>query len=463
MDEEMTEAAAAPSNHSTTTALAFPMTNRVDNPFHWFPREAMVNLVEYLRGSCSAASLTVRNARAQAGIRELVGLANSDKYLQRLIFREFSFLWECIDLTGQSQLTDWQLHAFLRSIQAARVTRILRLVNCPEVTGVGFAPLAGSQILERIDLKNENRHAPILADTAVARILDTMLRFKLRTVNLSVSDPILRLNPILRPGAMGDFLRRLTLKHVERLEQDGSKCGWCTTRLSEVISPQVRHVPFNLHGESQCSICQKYSCRSWNRNGSTCPFVELCDDCDTPVCDDCRITCNICDELVSCNDCSKCSGCGTRYCDGCKQDYFCDHCQDFRCYECFFPHLCCDDCGRVACGTCRKALDLHCTKTTAYSKKCRFDRQCYDCGEYFTDGYPAYWWWTCLAEDCQYCLRKFCDECAPHTCGPPSELVFQPSSTSGAGAVCHEKACSCGKVTVPNPKGQQFLCGFVRK
>jgi len=119
MDEEMTEAAAAPSNRPITTMVTFPMMYRVDNPFHWFPREAMVNLVEYLRGSCSAASLTVRNGQAQAGIRELVGLANSDKYLQRLIFHEFSFLWECIDLSGQSQLTDWQLHAFLRSIQAA--------------------------------------------------------------------------------------------------------------------------------------------------------------------------------------------------------------------------------------------------------------------------------------------------------------------------------------------------------
>jgi hypothetical protein len=112
-------------------------------------------------------------------------------------------------LYGWSALADFQLHALLERVNAARATRSLHLQFYSIITGLGLIPLMGSRVLETVDLRGGISTG--LDDSVVAGILGSMLPYKLETVKLDGPT-----RPERLPFAIGDFLVRLSLAKARR-------------------------------------------------------------------------------------------------------------------------------------------------------------------------------------------------------------------------------------------------------
>ena len=469
----------------------------LDNPFSALPRVIMVNIVNLLRPA---------HYMNRYDNRTLITLSSCDKYLQNLICKDLSFLWEDICLWyGRSALTDSQLHSFLERVNAARVTRSLHLQLC-SITGLGLIPLMGSRVLETVDLRVGSSTG--LDDSVVAGILGSMLPYKLETVKLD-GPP----RPERLPFAMGDFLVRLSLAKARRAVESNAKCSSCDCFLATALqnTGQVLATPPR---EVKCTQCNGYSCRPLATITSVCPRIRRCISCDAPFCSECDISCSSC-AGSSCTECTAvrlCNRCDEAFCDSCRGVYLCESCEEFVCHACAV--LFCENCedlvcfqciGREACGNCREILCFcHSCREIGYCKRCdqRFcvvcldgrscDKcdanicnqceaehqctrcgrrecwdgvsfrkcddceivlcdeclsECKDCGNWFCPTEPP-------LQQCDYCVEDICGECKPiHRCLPPVEMSESEGRTS----------CACRNGTVQHPKGQKFMCCFITK
>lgn len=91
---------------------------------------------------------------AHLDISSLVTLSSCSKECRRIVYREVpGSTWSEIDLSGNDRITDGQLYALLKNVNARENTRSLRLIGCVRIDGPGLEPLRGSSVLEDIDLR----------------------------------------------------------------------------------------------------------------------------------------------------------------------------------------------------------------------------------------------------------------------------------------------------------------------
>lgn len=459
VDEEMTD---------TTTTMDLvvaqdDITSTISNPFMLLPCETMKKIVDCLRGDSSL------NVGSHQAIPALVALASSDHYLNRVVYTQFPYIWQCLDLCDHVHLTDSRLHVFLERIQAVQTVRVLRLNGCLCLSGVGLAPLVGSQVLSRIDLFGLHYEIDYYAVTG---ILGPMLNFELRTVNIPtfvLHQPSLpSLTFILR-----EFMERLAFANARRLLDRGLRCNHCERSFRTIIR-DTDQVLSDFPRDTQCSKCGYYSC---GEKSVGCPEVVQCGDCYSPICSvNCAHACTECQKHF-CHDCAEhyncCSDCDDMLCDRCQMrctgvcgeiyclscGMFCDHCGSTSCLNCSKAFYCDNGCDQVACEDCAQNFDLACDGTPTEFKKCTFNSQCYFCACFFDDigNEPAY--------ECSYCLRNFCDDCCddecfecPRQCSP-NDIAF-PRRRGWRNTT---KKCPCGKVALHNGNGQRFVCDFITK
>jgi len=458
-DERMTDT-------ETTTmdiVVAEDDITSTSDPFVLLAPETMQKIVDFLRGNASSINA---GPHSRQGMKALISLASTDHYLQRVVYTQFPYIWECLDLCDNVLLTDSRLHVFLERIQAVRTVRVIRLTGCIFLTGVGLAPLVGSQVLARIDWYDSSR----MDYYAVTGILGPMLNFELRTVNINrymmIQPNLPSMTFVLR-----EFMNRLAFANARRLLDRGLRCSHCERSFRTIIR-DTDQVLLDFSDETQCSDCGCYSC-------GDCHQIVQCHDCYSPICsNNCAHACSECGDKF-CKDCALkyncCSECNQMVCrhyecqvrcdDDCEEIYclscgmFCDHCASFLCPHCSNVYHCDDECGQFACEDCAQNYELICSGTPTQFKKCTFNDQCYFCASYFEDNEfpePAY--------ECPYCLRNFCQDCCegecfecPRQCSP-NEIAFPPRRQGNITKKCH-----CGKVALHNGKGQQFVCGFVAK
>jgi len=443
-----------------------------DHVFAALPQPVLTRILSFLHfgpyvDPDPQGSIFRSNASYDAGFQGLVSLASSDKFLQHLVYKKCTFLWEDLELSYMPKLIDAQLHTFLERINAVQVTRCIRLRECT-ITGSGLTPLTGSRVLEAIDMVGMNPTPTVpatvvpLADVvgidhpSLWPILDSMLPWKLASVRYDSNGTQL---DAITPPAMRNFVLRFAEATARRLVEQNKACSFCNDcQFRDVITPNNDRVAANVFASSQCFVCKKYTCQPWVDN-SRCPWLQTCHNCKNPYCNDCSLECcDVCKNSYYCSTCRArrhCDLCDKIICQWCRPVSHCMYCQNFSCRECCNSFFQCDICLQWACSDCHKSGCLTCIKANNKSG-CRFGSQCYRCGYSLNET-------ELLADPCPYCFEKYCSNatCSPHACISPKDQVFRSRNTGGGKD--HQKTCPCGHVMLQRAKGQQFLCNFVTR
>jgi hypothetical protein len=280
--------------------------------------------------------------------------------------------WETIYLCGGKpcSINDDQLSAFLRNINAVENTRVLSLVGCPSLTCRGIELLAGSTVLEDIDLRvrgtlplkglNGKRYGVSSIDgLCVTRVLRTMLPrpsdqdiapFNLRRVAFR---PIVPSTNTSGNGYENDVARFMShLNSCKRILAIKSKAMQCNNQEDCLdIFGKCSKCMEILHEEIvKCSSCTELLCSVCKEEHSikciVCKF-NYCTPCAMPPkCSICKVQkCQWCSNIYECGGCGKqscanhgaecCSECETSYCSNCKDEYieFCIVCNQHHCSD----------------------------------------------------------------------------------------------------------------------------------
>ena len=280
------------------------------------------------------------------------------------------------NISGLEYLDDIDLKAILICMDARYKVKSLKLNWCYNITGRGLEPLAGSTVIEKIDL------SLVSGDYS-------MYSIDLEKIKLSEGTVLPILHSIIEGGSSALRHIQLPLKwrkskstelvqfledyddHLERLnrvhtcqhewEEDGvvKKCEnncamgmqggarfgiqtatcykclkcFCTEEDCIEVKPSFDY----------CPLCQKYHCND-------CNLVFECSKCDKSSCQDCYGVdlCHVCYEAfcMGCRHVGTCSECYKSVCESCGPIQYCSSCQ-----ECF-----CDDHHLTQCMSCEEDI-----------------------------------------------------------------------------------------------------------
>ncbi|KAK1735777.1 hypothetical protein QTG54_013483 [Skeletonema marinoi] len=271
-----------------------------------------------------------------------------------------------------AKLSDGDIDAILRRVDAVNKLKILRLTNCINITGVGLESLRGSDIIEKIDLSLVGEHEdqsllpePPISCEHVLPILDTIINveggalkylhfprhWRLNESTGSDFHHFLdRFNQMLCVRGLNRCLkcngeRELTVELGFSLDDYGiqfSTCYACSKHYCEDCS--VIHDDCNMN---LCLKCGRVYC-------SDCSVANACGSCATSFCAQCiaPAQCSGCEEIL-CDTCRcHCQNCQRSYCDDCHAENECDVCRSIGCGECLASYRECEDCYFGHCADC---------------------------------------------------------------------------------------------------------------
>lgn len=417
----------------------------------------------------------------------------SDRELARFIYKECAYLWREIDLSHCPGVMDAQLRSLLERVNARSVTKsiVLDKTSDSTITGAGLEPLRGSRVLECIDLRQSDsrtRGPTSLDDELVTDLLSTMTphkleKIKVRKQHFQSSD--FPFDVYCFPWS--SFFANLELSKARKLGDQ--RCSHCDSSLTPNGRITLRSVLGC--GPNQCTVCKLYSCRSSKPYSSRCPKIEECQQClelccpcrgevlpcsycgrkNCPMCDESKLTCHHCgntscskcQQIVQCMECLEtscdncqdnlftCIRCRASYCDDCMDWTYCDACLEVICVGCY-NYESCDQCEQVhVCQNCQgeDAFD----PMLAICQSCGL-RKCYDCSFCFHKCSRCNL--VCCKDDV-LCMDAF----EVHACTPPGDLLYFARDARAGDDVAN--LCTCGKKHLSSPKGQQFMCKWLRK
>lgn len=261
----------------------------------------------------------------------------------------------------------------------------------------------------------------------------------------------------------------------------------------------TRHVLSNAN-PVLCTICKRYSCQPLSRI-SECPAIKQCQQClewscfcqgevamcmycrveSCPGCDPRQLTCHGCG-LNSCSKCKRmmqCKECLETSCQNCRNDLFtCFRCNDSYCDNCELG-ITCNICFKIICETCDEQSGLefdYCDRCTVHMcNGCQTEAfpsppisMCQRCGIGLCrfclnhNNLEGTVFQKCPCCELQWCNDSYClERCGTHDCTPPGEIVY---SARNARKGDHEaNLCACGKKHLSSPKGQQFMCLWLKE
>lgn len=393
----------------------------------------MLQIVDFLR--------RVRGRNRTMDFRELVMLASCDTYLQNLLFRDLSVLWEHIDLGHCRECESWtdkMLHFFLERVNAQAVTKTL-LLQGVSVKGLGLIPLMNSRILETIDLRVKREIDDGLDVTVSSKVLRSMLPFNLQKVEINRGR-----SPLYQDFALGSVLTQLVLKETNKLTSQGSQCSSCHCILVEQLRDIVHATNVPPH-QLRCFDCNKLTCRPWT-SSNKCASLRSCWRCDERVCSDCGDKCAMCQRhtCTSCESPPSCALCHDKVCD--RHIFFCNGCSTTCCEACLeSPEnkwTGCDCCDNLFCESCEEQIktcsDSHCdTKICADCQQADACGTCSGCNKLFCiNG-----WSDCISWPCSLCEKRFCEACEQSDAKNTNVLHCETCEEQFCGA-CRD-VCEC--------------------
>jgi len=275
------------------------------------------------------------------------------------------------------KLTDSDVSSILVSIDASNRLKVLKLIGCENITGVGLDPLRGSIVLELIDLSTSvitaiasDGFPPCftLSEDDVIPILDSIIAEKDRALKLLELPLAWRKKESTQLAA---FLERYNNAQSSRT------CLCCECSVDFQASSWTDHFKGSPFWGLQRHTC--YECTE-----------HICVDCDAAFCDECKKNfCNDCCPIqycacgkASCMDCfgvEYCESCDETFCQDCRPVFMCECCNRFRCMECAI-HLFCSTCNESNCMQCANENNVQ------WCEVCEEDN-CNDCRhKAFKDG-----------------------------------------------------------------------------
>ena len=315
--------------------------------------------------------------------------------------------WDILDFEDierelANKLTDDDISAVLKCINAHDVLKRLKLCGCINIEGHGLNPLRRSYTLEQIDLSMAKQHGksninpePLICFEVVLPILDSIIslhpnQFSLKHIQIphkwrDEDDDNLHL--------MAEFRARyntlLSVKH--------SSCLQCDASMNN--KQWLRR--FYVGQYHTCYICLKHFCGDFDcvKNGQMA--IKHYYSCDKDYCSDYLPTldCSECFGLkCNCGRREECGKCTRLFC----EDHFdtCDECNEDYCEECVTIYKCsAPGCNRKQCSECWKPGGKY--SDVATQKEYNNVIECLEC--------EKGWCFNCLPvsiknEDCYGCL-----------------------------------------------------------
>ena len=293
--------------------------------------------------------------------------------------------WDILDFEDinkelANKLTDDDISAVLKSINAHDVLKRLNLCGCINITGIGLSPLLGSVVLEQIDLsllrKFENHHIrtePKIYRESVVVVLDSIgsadgcslkyIQFPLKWKDIGTHDDSGEIYPAVRFVRI--FSTRLTNRRLccSKCNRNMRYCHqWFAGNLLEntkicyeCLEPTCDTCQRMNGSATFCQYCSKKYCTGCIDTLSRCTSCSAakCGGCgDMEACDEC--------EEATCEDCLRtCSRCNTTRCNQCVEVYYCegDNCNKAHCQDCYSDSECsikyCEECESLYCSDCK--------------------------------------------------------------------------------------------------------------
>ena len=202
--------------------------------------------------------------------------------------------WDTLDFQDinkelANKLTDNDISAVLKSINARDVLKRLKLCGCTNITGIGLHPLRGSVVLEQLDISFARKHETQYIDPE-PKISHELVMPILQSI---ISDEGCSLKHILFPmkwrnGYTNDGL----LESLIQFEQEYNtllanrqlKCAKCNAEMGNMFFGER----YSMLQNNVCYDCLRPFCDDCaNGNGAASGTLNFCAGCDKDYCVDC--------------------------------------------------------------------------------------------------------------------------------------------------------------------------------
>jgi len=213
------------------------------------------------------------------------------------------------------KLTDDDVHAVLKCINAQDVLKKLKLSGCISITGRGLQVLRESTVIEYIDLSlvkqfesPELDPEPMISEADVIPILDSIVSMNGNSLKMIVFPKKWR-------TAETTEFTQLLINYNQLLESREPKCSKCEGFVI-LVEHRYRSVFFGRQSYC-CHNCYDHFCYDCDDNEQ----LHYCGICEKYYCVDCA-------PIRSCDKCSR------SMCSGCSYVYTCDRCLTEVCSDC---------------------------------------------------------------------------------------------------------------------------------
>ena len=257
-----------------------------------------------------------------------------------------------IDRDLASKLTDSDMSSILVSIDAVNRLRVLKIIGCTNISGVGLDPLRGSTVLEHMDLTTSfietivsdddlfSSNTSNLSEDAVIPMLDSIIAKKDRALKLLELPVVWKMK---KSKPLAAFMERYNNAQSSRA------CSCCECSVDFQACLWMNH----CKGGPDWGL-QRHTCYDCTEN--------ICIDCEGAFCDECKKSfCDNCSPMqycecgkASCMDClgvEFCESCNDTFCTECRPVCLCEYCNRNRCMDCSI-HLFCSHCSKSNCIQC---------------------------------------------------------------------------------------------------------------
>ena len=287
------------------------------------------------------------------------------------------------------KLDDIDLKAILICIDARNNVKSLKLTGGLNISGRGLEPLAGSKVIERIDLSLErgcikDSEQISLSEGVVLPLLQSIIEgnsSSLRHIQLPVKWRKDKSTDLTRFMEVYNSHLRDSARLCQHEWKEGGVQKKCENRVGMGMHTQTLGVRYGIQ-TGTCYQCMKNFCGSF-RCADT---LDYCPQCQ-------KYLCNECNNVYECSNCFKTS------CDSfeCGEVRKCDVCSEAYCPECISVGVCNGGCYQAVCDDC--GTQCHCCQESL----------CYDCGDMTTCD-------NCDEEVCSDCIKllrdcRICEDC----------------------------------------------------